>query len=86
MEASNRAAAYRSGVATCTGGENNSGEGGMASPVRQRSVSCFGELYEALGKLVEARDRAGMDGSGLATVAECSGGLAGGAELAGAKD
>jgi hypothetical protein len=27
-----------------------------------------------------------MDGSGLVTVADCSGGLAGGAELAGAKD
>jgi hypothetical protein len=27
-----------------------------------------------------------MDGSGLATVVECSGGLASGAELAGAKD
>jgi hypothetical protein len=56
MGASNRAAAYRSGVATCAGWENNSCEGGTASPVRQRSVSCFGELYRALGKLVEARD------------------------------
>jgi hypothetical protein len=54
--------------------------------VRQHSVSCVGELYGALGKLVEARDRAEMDGSGLATVAECSGGLAGSAEFAGAKD
>jgi hypothetical protein len=54
--------------------------------VRQHSVSCVGELYGALGKLFEARDRAEMDGSGLATVAECSGGLAGSAEFAGAKD
>jgi hypothetical protein len=73
-------------VATRAGGENNSDEGGTASPVRHRLVSCFGELYGTLGKLAEARDLAEMDGSGLATVVECSGGLAGGAELAGAKD
>jgi hypothetical protein len=86
MGASKQAAANRLGMATCASGENNSGEGGTASPVRQRSVSCFEELYGALGKLAEARDRAEMDGSGLATVAECSGGLAGGVELAGGKD
>jgi hypothetical protein len=56
MGASNRAVAYRSGVATRAGGENNSDEGGTASLVRQRSVYYFGELYGALGKLVEARD------------------------------
>jgi hypothetical protein len=78
--------AYRLGVATCAGGKNNSNEGGTTSLGRQRSVSCFRELYGALGKLAEARDRAEMDGNGLAMVAECSGGLAGGAELAGAKD
>jgi hypothetical protein len=86
MGVSNRAVAYRLGVATRADGKNNSGEGGTTSSVRQRSVSCFGELYGALGKLAEARDRAEMDRSGLATVDECSGGLAGGAELAGAKD
>jgi hypothetical protein len=56
MGTSNRAAAYRLGVATRADGENNSGEGGTTSPVRQRSVSCFGELYGALGKLAEAWD------------------------------
>jgi hypothetical protein len=48
-------------VATRAGGENNSGKGGTASPVRQRSVSCIGELYGALGKLAEARDQADME-------------------------
>jgi hypothetical protein len=48
--------AYRLVVATRTDGENNSDEAGTASPVKQRPISCFGELYEALGKLVEARD------------------------------
>jgi hypothetical protein len=62
--------AYRLVVATRTGGENNSDNGGTASPVKQRPVSCFGELYGALGKLAEARDLAEMVGSGLATVAE----------------
>jgi hypothetical protein len=69
--------AYRLVVATRAGGENNYGEGGTASPVRQCPVSCFGELYRALGKLTEARDRMEMDGSGLAAVAECSGLLGG---------
>jgi hypothetical protein len=72
-------------VATRAGGENNSNEGGTASPVKWRPVSCFGELYGALGKLAEARDRVEMARSGLTMVAECSGCLAGGAELAGAK-
>jgi hypothetical protein len=85
MGASNRAASYRLGVATRVGGKNNSGECGTASPVRQHSVSCFGELYGALGNLAETRDRAEMDGNGLAPVAECSGGLAGGTELGRAK-
>jgi hypothetical protein len=61
MGTSNRAATYRLSVAMRADGENNSGEGGTASPVRQRSVSCFGELYGALGKLAEARDRAEVD-------------------------
>jgi hypothetical protein len=41
--------AYRFVVATCTGRENNSNEGGTASPVKQRLVSCSEELYGALG-------------------------------------
>jgi hypothetical protein len=48
--------AYRSVVATRTDGENNSDEGGTTSPVKQCPVSCFRELYGALGKLDEARD------------------------------
>jgi hypothetical protein len=48
--------AYRLVVATRTGGENNSDEGGTASLVKQHLVSCFGELYGAMEKLVEARD------------------------------
>jgi hypothetical protein len=32
-------------------------------------ISCFGELYWALGKLAEALDRVEVDGNGLATVA-----------------
>jgi hypothetical protein len=40
----------------------------------------------SLAKLAEARDQAEMGWSGQAMAAECSGGLAGGAELAGAKD
>jgi hypothetical protein len=47
---------YRLVVATRVGGENNSGEGGTASPVKYRPVSCFGELYGVLGKLTEAWD------------------------------
>jgi hypothetical protein len=48
--------AYQLVVATCTGRENNSDECGTASPVKQRLVSCSGELYGALGKLADARD------------------------------
>jgi hypothetical protein len=48
--------AYRLVVATRTGRENNSDEGGTTSLVKQRPVSCFEELYGALGKLAEAQD------------------------------
>jgi hypothetical protein len=51
-------------------------EGGTTSPVRVRSVSCFGKLYRALGKLVVALDRLevagkrpGHGGRALAVVA-----------------
>jgi hypothetical protein len=76
MGASNRTVAYRLVVATRAGGGNNSGEGGTASPVRKRSVTCFEELYGALGKLPEALDqlevagkRFGHGGRALALVA-----------------
>jgi hypothetical protein len=48
--------AYRLVVAMRAGGENNSDKGGMVSPVKQRLISCFEELYGALGKLAEAWD------------------------------
>ena len=38
---------YRLVVATRVGGENNSGEGGTASPVKYRPVSCSDELCAA---------------------------------------
>jgi hypothetical protein len=70
MGVSNRTVAYRLVVATRAGGGNNSGEGGTASPVRKRSVTCFGQLYGALGKLAEALDRLEVARKSLATVAE----------------
>jgi hypothetical protein len=76
MGASNRTMAYLLVVATRVGGRNNSDEGGTASPVRIRLVSCFGKLYEALGKLANALDRlevagkrSGHGGRALAMVA-----------------
>jgi hypothetical protein len=62
MGASNRTMAYRLVVATRAGGRNNSDEGGTVSPVRLRLVSCFGEIYRALGKLAEALDRLEVTG------------------------
>jgi hypothetical protein len=84
MGASNRTMAYRIVVAMRAIGRNNSGEGETTSLVRVRSVSYFGKLYGALGKLVDApdqlevvRERSGHGGRALAV-------LAGRGEVAGA--
>ena len=68
------------------GGRPKSGEGDLGSPVRSGRVRALGKLHGPMAELTEALARLGGDWSGLATVAEALAAMAGGIELAGAKE
>jgi hypothetical protein len=68
------------------GGRPKSDEDDLGSPGRSCWVRALGKLYGPLAKLTEGQARLGSDWSRLATVAEAWAVMAGGRELAGAKE
>jgi hypothetical protein len=69
-----------------TGGRPKSGEDDLGSPVKFCRVRALGKLHGPPVKLTEGQAQLGSDWSGLATVAEAWAVMAGGRELAGAKE
>jgi hypothetical protein len=67
-------------------GRPKSGEDDLGSPVKFCRVRALGKIYGPPAKLSEGQARLGSDWSGLATVAEAWAVMAGGRELAGAKE
>jgi hypothetical protein len=78
--------AHRRAWSTRAGGRPKSGEGDLRLPVKLCRVRELGKLHGPLAELTEALARLGGDWSGLATVAEALAAMAGGKELAGAKE
>jgi hypothetical protein len=78
--------AHRSAQSTRAGGRPKSGEVDFRLPVKFCQVRGLGKLHGPMAKLTEALARLGGDWSGLATVAEALAAMAGGKELAGAKE
>ena len=78
--------AYRRARSTRGGGRPKSGEGDLGLPVKFCRVRGLGKLHRPMAKQTEALARLGGDWSGLATVAEALAAMAGGNELAGAKE
>ena len=78
--------AYRRARSTRGGGRPKSGEGDLGLPVKFCRVRGLGKLHGPLAELTEALARLGGDWSGLATAAEALVAMAGGKELAGAKE
>jgi hypothetical protein len=71
---------------TRAGGRPKSVEDDLVSPVRSCRVRALGKLHGPLAKLTERQAWLGSDWSGLAMVAEAWAVMAGGRELAGAKE
>jgi hypothetical protein len=78
--------AHRSAQSTRAGGRPKSGEVDLRLLVKFCRVRGLGKLHNLMAKLTEALARLGGDWSGLATVAEALAAMAGGKELAGAKE
>jgi hypothetical protein len=78
--------AHRRARSTRGGGRPKSGEGVLRLPVKFCRVRGLGKLHRPMTELTEALARLGGDWSGLATVAEALAAMAGGKELAGAKE
>jgi hypothetical protein len=78
--------AHRRAWSTRGGGRPKSGEGDLGLPVKFCRVRGLGELHGPMAKLTEALARLRGDWGGLATVAEALAAMAGGKELAGAKE
>ena len=78
--------AHRSARSTSGGGRPKSGEGDLGLPVKFCQVRGLGKLHGPMAELTEALARLGGGWSGLATVAEALAAMAGGKELAGAKE
>jgi hypothetical protein len=78
--------AHQSARSTRAGGRPKSGEVDLRLPVKFCQVRGLGKLHEPMAELTEALARLGGDWSGLATVAESLAAMAGGKELAGAKE
>jgi hypothetical protein len=78
--------AHRSAQSTCAGGRPKSGEVDLRLPVKFCQVRGLGKLHGPMAKQTEALARLGGDWSGLATMAEALAAMAGGKELAGAKE
>jgi hypothetical protein len=83
MGARNWAETHRLALSTRGGGRPKSDEVDLEPPVKSGLVRGLGKLHGPLAELAEALARLGGGWSGLATVAEA---LAGGIELAGAKE
>jgi hypothetical protein len=71
---------------TCAGGRPKSDEDDLGFPVKFCRVRELGKRHKLLTKVTEWLARLGNDRSGLATVAEARVAMAGGRELAGAKE
>jgi hypothetical protein len=78
--------AHRSAQSTRAGGQPKSGEVDLCLPMKFCQVGGLGKLHGPMAKLTEALARLGGDWSGLATVAKALAAMAGGKELAGAKE
>jgi hypothetical protein len=78
--------AHRIAWSTRAGGRPKSGEGDLGFLVKFCRVLGLGKLHKLMAKLSERLARLGSDWSGLATVAEVLVAMAGGKELAGAKE
>jgi hypothetical protein len=78
--------AHRCAQSTRAGGRPKSGEGDLRLPVKFCRVRGLGKLHGPLAELTEALARLGGDWSGLATMAEALAAMAGGKELAEAKE
>jgi hypothetical protein len=78
--------AHRRAQSTRGGGQPKSGEGDLGLPVKFCRVRGLGKLHKLMAKLTERLARLGGDWSGLATVADALAAMAGGKELAGAKE
>ena len=78
--------AYRRARSTRGGGRPKSDEGDLGIPVKFCQVRGLEKLHGPMAKLTEALARLEGDWSGLATVVEALAAMAGGKELAGAKE
>ena len=78
--------AHRSAQSTRAGGRPKSGEVDLRLPVKFCQVRGLGKLHGPMAELTEAQAQLGGDWSGLATVAEALAAMAGGKELAEAKE
>jgi hypothetical protein len=78
--------AQRSAQSTRAGGRPKSGEVDLRLPVKFCQVRGLGKLHGLMEELTEALARLGGDWSGMAMVAEALATMAGGKELAGAKE
>ena len=78
--------AHRSAQSTRAGGWPKSGEVDLRLLVKFCQVRGLGKLHGPMAKLTEVLAQLGGDWSGLATVAEALAAMAGGKELAGAKE
>ena len=78
--------AHRIARSTRAGGRPKSDEDDLGFPVKFCRVRELGKLHKLLAKLTERLARLGSDRSGLAMVAEARVAMAGGRELAGAKE
>jgi hypothetical protein len=78
--------AHRRAWSTRAGGRSKSSVGDLGLPVKFCRVRGLGKLHGPPAELTEALTRLGGDWSGLATAAEALVAMAGGKELAGAKE
>jgi hypothetical protein len=78
--------AHRSARSTRAGGRPKSSEVDLRLLVKFCQVRGLGNLHGPMAELTEALARLGGDWSGLSTVAEALAAMAGGKELAGAKE
>jgi hypothetical protein len=78
--------AHRSAQSTRAGGRPKSGEVDLRLPVKFCQVRGLGKLHGPMAERTEVLARLGGDWGGLATVAEALAAMAGGKELAGAKE
>jgi hypothetical protein len=78
--------AHRIARSTRAGGRPKSSEDDLGSLVKFCRVRELGKLYKILAKLTERLARLGSDWSGLAAVVEARVAMAGGRDLAGAKE